>query len=341
MSSGAWQAHCPMPEGLSTPKESLSNRVSNAVRRSAAFRDVVSSAFRGLQALGVSVTPVHFYFPVPNLKTLEASKWMPSDRPGIDFDIPGALSRLSRWMAYHDEWTFSHADQPYNYHYNNGFFETVDAEIAYSIVREAKPARIIEIGGGNSTRLLATALRKNALEEHPGTLISIEPHPDPVLRKGFPGLTELAMAHVQDMPLQIFDTLEAGDILFVDSSHVVSIGSDVVHEILSILPRLKPGVIIHFHDIFLPAEYPKKFVMKNLCFWGEQYMLEAFLSFNSKFRVLWGSSAMQFHHPEVLAAAFPQWPNSFAQMPESLKIFAPTVDGESVWPCSLWVERQA
>ena len=110
---------------------------------------------------------------------------------------------------------------------------------------------------------------------------------------------------VQKVPLSVFKELEAGDILFIDSSHVVSIDSDVLFECLRILPELAPGVLIHFHDIFTPLDYPEKFVKTNLCFWGEQYMLEAFLSFNSAFRVVWSSSAMQQFHPEVLREAFP------------------------------------
>src|SRR3954470_19560608 len=101
MSSRAWHSPYPMPAGLSAPKESIADRVSNAVRRSSAVRGLVSPAFRGLHALGVSATPVHFYFPAANVSRLETGKGIsPSERPGVDYDIPGALSRLSRWMSY-------------------------------------------------------------------------------------------------------------------------------------------------------------------------------------------------------------------------------------------------
>ena len=126
---------------------------------------------------------------------------------------------------------------------------------------------------------------------------------------------------MQQVPLELFRTLEENDILFIDSSHVVSMDSDVVHECLRILPTIAPGVLIHFHDIFTPLDYPEKFVMTNLCFWGEQYLLEAFLSFNSAFEVIWASSAMQQFHPDVLRDAFPLWEGSFAKIPESLKGF--------------------
>jgi acyl carrier protein phosphodiesterase len=115
--------------------------------------------------------------------------------------------------------------------------------------------------------------------------------------------------------------------------------SDVLYELLGILPKLAPGVLIHFHDIFTPLDYPEKFVKRNLCFWGEQYLLEAFLSFNSAFKVVWSGSAMQRFHPEVLSEAFPKWEDSFTRMPSDLKMFAPSLDGKNVWPCSFWISR--
>ena len=213
--------------------------------------------------------------------------------------------------------------------------------MAYSLVRERKPRRIIEVGGGNSTRLMAAALRKNAEADAPGELATIEPEPDSLLRSGFPGFSKLIRMRVQEMPPQYFEQLEAGDILFLDSSHVVALGSDVVYEILEILPRLKPGVLVHFHDIFMPAEYPEKFVKQNLCFWGEQYMLQAFLCGNRNFRIVWSSSMMQLAYPKILRDVFSRWQGSFRSMPEKVKTFAPSFDGENVWPCSLWIEKCA
>ncbi len=311
-----------------------------AIKRSPALRAMYVKVFRAMQSLGLSVTPVHFYFPVPNLNQLRENTW--PGGPGesvVDFDTPAQLERLQSWRRFSDEWQFENPAEEFGFRLDNGFFETVDAEIAYSIVRERKPRRVFEVGGGNSTRLLATALRKNADEDSPGELVSIEPHPDELLQRGFPGLSKLLQMRVQDMPPQFFDQLEAGDVLFLDSSHVVALGSDVVFEILEILPRLKPGVIVHFHDIFMPAEYPEKFVKQNLCFWGEQYMVQAFLCGNRNFRVVWSSSMMQMTYPRTLREIFPHWQDSYRNMPEDLKTFAPTFDGDNVWPCSLWVEK--
>ena len=312
--------------------------------RSSGVRGTLSSVFRAVQgSLGVSVTPSHFYFPVPNLKALKEKDWG-ARRPclAIQFGLPKQMERLhTEVLPYAAEWTFPEGltADPYQFHFNNGFFERIDAEIAYAFVRNRKPKRVIEVGAGNTTLLLASALRKNTAEGFPGELISIEPYPVPLIRGGVPGLTQLIESPVQSVPLELFHTLRENDILFIDSSHVVSTDSDVLCECLSILPQLAPGVIVHFHDIFTPLDYPEKFVTKNLCFWGEQYLLEAFLSFNSSFDVVWSASAMQHFHPDVLRRAFPAWEDSFARMPAELKVFAPSLDGRNVWPCGFWIER--
>ena len=145
--------------------------------------------------------------------------------------------------------------------------------------------------------------------------------------------------HVQQLDLGLFETLHAGDILFIDSSHVVSTGSDVVQEYLQILPRLKPGVLVHVHDIFLPSDYPRKAVLDNLWFWSEQYLLQAFLSFNHEFEILWSASAMQLSHAGVLDECFPNWGNSYADIPVCQRRFIPTRDGNRVWPSSFWMRR--
>lgn len=305
---------------------------------------MLSSLFRALQgSLGVSVTPAHFYFPVPSLKSLEEKKW-DACRPchGLDFHLQAQIERLHNdLLPFAAEWDFHETvtRDRHEFHFNNGFFERVDAEVAYSFVRKLQPKRIIEIGGGNTTLLLAAALARNAAAGAPGTLTCIEPNPAGYLKEGLAGLTLLMEEQVQHVPVDSFRSLQANDILFIDSSHVVSMDNDVLFEVLRILPELAPGVFVHLHDIFTPLDYPRKFVMTNLCFWGEQYLLEAFLAFNASFEVVWASSAMQQFHPEVLRQAFPAWVDSFNRMPEQLKVYAPSLDSKNVWPCSFWMTR--
>lgn len=314
-----------------------------AATRAPWVRAWAAGLFRTCQKLGINVTPRHFYWPIPDLKMLARKNWTEcrlSD--GVSLQLDRQLRLLeTALLSFCSECHFPEqaTGRAHEFHFNNGFFERVDAEIAYAMVRHQMPRRIIEIGSGQSTRLMAAALRRNAEEGHRGELLAIEPHPDEVLRQGFPGLSKLAMQRVQEVPLEVFTRLKWGDILFIDSSHVVAVDSDVIHEYLRILPKLQPGVVIHVHDIFLPADYPQKFVMNNLCFWGEQYLLEAFLSYNRAFQVLWASSAMQFfHHPE-LEKNFPGWAGSYLRMPQKIRSFTPTLDGKNVWPCSFWMQK--
>lgn len=316
----------------------------SSITRNTRVRVTLSSIFQAVQdRLGVSITPSHFYFPVPNLKSFRCKDWS-ACRPthAIDFRLDEQIGRLrTELSSYISECNFSEepTDDEQEFHFNNGFFERIDAELAYAFVRQRKPRTIIEVGSGNTTRVLTAALRRNKAEGADGELISIEPYPAPFLKKGVDGLSHLLQEPVQKVPVELFRTLSENDILFIDSSHVVALDSDVLYECLRILPVLAPGVLVHFHDIFTPLDYPEKFVVTNLCFWGEQYMLEALLSFNYAFRVVWSASAMQQFHPDVLETAFPAWKGSFQRMPPELKGYAPTLDGENVWPCSFWIER--
>lgn len=314
--------------------------------RNSTVRVTLSSLFQAVQGgLGVSVVPSHFYFPVPKLKSFQGKDWSACRKcAGIDFRLNEQLERLRTAISpYSEEWTFSETPNGdwHKFHFNNGFFERVDAEVAYSFVRHRRPKRIIEIGSGNTTLVMAAALAKNRAEGFPGELISIEPYPAPFLKDGWPGVSQLIEKPVQQVPLELFRSLGKDDILFIDSSHVVSLDSDVLYECLQILPEIAPGVWIHFHDIFTPLDYPEKFVMTNLCFWSEQYMLEAFLAFNSAFKVIWAGSAMQQFHPEILSEAFPGWEGSFKRMPPDLQFYAPSLNHSNVWPCSFWIERTA
>jgi hypothetical protein len=304
---------------------------------------IIRSAFRMLQSLGISLVPNHYYWPVPDLKELEARKWPTEQFPvGVDLALEKQLDFLRSVVPeYEPEWgSPSGAIGSAGYTRGNGFFETVDAEIAYCLVRHIKPKRIIEVGGGYSSRVLAAALDKNLKADGVrGELLTIDPHPDRFPKEALSDRVRLIAASVQSIDLDIFLSLEAGDFLFLDSTHVVGIGSDVVREYLEILPRLNRGVLIHAHDIFIPSDYPQDMVLQNLSFWSEQYLLEALLTFNPRFEVLWGSSAMQGFDPEALEHAFPHWKHSYRNMARSKRRFLPSLDGDRVWPSSFWMRK--
>jgi predicted O-methyltransferase YrrM len=340
------QGRTHLPETPARAKQGLArNLIVSCARKlhdwSFAFPALVKT-FRALQGLGFNLTPNHFYWPVPDLAELEQRDWAKfSPPPGCTLDLRKQVELAWELAAhYGDECRFSSEPQEHSYHYNNGYFEAVDAEVAYCLVRHFKPARIMEIGTGYSTRVLAAALKKNSERDHlDGKLISVDPNPERFSPNGWKDMVIQISKPVQDVDVKFFDRLGSGDILFIDSSHVVGVGTDVVREYLEILPRLRPGVIVHFHDIFLPSDYPRDAVLNRLWFWSEQYLLQAFLTFNSQFEVLWASSAMHLEHPTVLEHCFPRWRSSYIEMPESKRRFVPTLDSKRVWPSSFWMRR--
>jgi hypothetical protein len=111
---------------------------------------------------------------------------------------------------------------------------------------------------------------------------------------------------VQDVPLDVFTSLEAGDILFIDSTHALRSGSDVQYEFLEILPRLAPGVLVHVHDVSLPLPYPKVYY-DTQTYWNEQYLLQAFLAYNSRFEVVWAGNYMLLNHRDAMLETFPEF----------------------------------
>jgi len=276
------------------------------------------------QRLGIHITRCHFYEPIPNTRKLDQSLWENhSELVGIDINERMQLDNLSRFKTAfkkeYDQFAREKTDIPYDYYVNNGLFESVDGEILYCMIRHFKPKKIIEIGSGYSSYLIAKTVLHNSKEydNYSCDFTTIDPYPNEILQKGFPGLSRLVAKPVQKIPLSEFEKLQENDMLLIDSSHVLKISSDVQYMFLEVLPRLNEGVIIAFHDIFLPAEYPKVWILREHFFWNEQYFLQAFLAFNDSFRVLWGGSYMHLKHSEKLKAAFPSynqeqnWPGSF------------------------------
>jgi hypothetical protein len=267
-------------------------------------------AFKALQRMGIHLVPNHFYEPVPDTRSIPEGFWNePSVLPGIDMRESAQLTLMRdfcrEYKAEFDQFQDSANVSANGFSLANGLFGPVDGEILYCMVRHFKPNRLIEVGSGNSTLISAAAIVKNSRETGvQAKLTAIEPFPNPTITKGFPGLTRLIKAPVQSVPLAEFETLDENDILFIDSSHVLKEASDVRFEYLEVVPRLKKGVVIHFHDIFLPFPYPKSWVVEDLRFWNEQYVLQAFLAFNSSFEVLWGGSYMNHGHPDALQQVF-------------------------------------
>ena len=249
---------------------------------------------------GFHATPVHFYQPIPDTRELPETLWkQPSNLVGINMNDAMQLDLLrNHFTKFREECSNFPAEPPPG---QRRPFRGVDALAAYCMVRHFQPRMIIEVGSGFSSLALGRAAANNKNS----ALICIDPFPSDFLRKGFPGLQSSIEKKIQDIDLKFFSQLQSGDILFIDSSHTVKIGGDVNYLFLEVLPRLKPGVIVHVHDIFLPFEYRRDWVLDEFRFWNEQYLLQAFLIFNSEFEVLLANSYLNHYHQEDLKAAFP------------------------------------
>lgn len=284
------------------------------------------SMFRFWQKFGVHVTPVHFYQPIPDTRSLREELWGDVEQPaGIDMRHESQLALLDRMHErYVDEWRqLRNASADGGFRLGNGRFESVDAEVYYGLIRERMPRRIIEIGSGHSTLLAlkAIAAAKASDPSYRCDLLSIDPYPPDYLAGESKSAYRQMASLVQDVPLETFDSLRENDMLFIDSSHVSCIGSDVNYEILQVLPRLAPGVLVHVHDIFIPAEYPRDWVVKHNRFWNEQYVLQAFLAFNTAFEILWAGYWMHLRCKEQLVSRIPSY------------------DPADVSPGSIWLRR--
>lgn len=277
--------------------------------RERAISTAITKTFHLWQRIGVHVTPRHFYGPVPDTRELPPALWeRGSELVGIDLRVDQQLELVrrlgSRFGAELEELPRAPSGRPGEFYLENDLFGWLDATIYHCMLREFRPQRVIEVGSGLSTLLAIRALERNDADGASGAITAIDPYPQRGLLSTLTERADVLMKRVQDVPLSRFEALEANDILFIDSSHVLKIGSDVQFLYLEVIPRLTPGVLVHAHDIFLPSEYPEDWVRHHQRFWNEQYLLQAFLSFNDVFEVVWSGSLLHRDHPEVLDAAF-------------------------------------
>jgi hypothetical protein len=252
--------------------------------------------------------PGHFYSPVVDvdeLRSQEARVWPPAPTvAGIDFNDAYHLRVLREYFpALYPEFAYPRESDgdPLHFYLDNDQFSWLDCRALFVLLRAWRPPRFVEVGSGFSTLLVADVNRRflgGSLK-----ISCIEPYPREALRSPALGLERLIERKVQEVGHEPFAELDAGDVLFIDSSHVAKTGSDVNHLCFEVLPRLKPGVRIHFHDIFLPSDYPKPWALDENRSWNEQYVLRALLMFSSCFRVLFGSSYAFAAHPVALREA--------------------------------------
>jgi hypothetical protein len=251
-----------------------------------------------------------YYSPIPDLAALSEDVWTRrAALTGVLLDATAGMAFVETELAERiGELDVPETDpgEPGVFFMRNGGFGDVDAALLYGMVRSMSPSRVIELGSGYTTLLINQACRENAAGGTSTAHEVFDPYPRPyILGEELAPPTMLAPISATDVPLSTFRALGEGDILFVDTTHTVKLASDVNFIILEVLPVLAPGVIVHFHDIFLPWEYPRMWPEEMGWYWAEQYLLQAFLAYNHDFEILVGAHIIVRDLPDRCAEVFP------------------------------------
>ena len=270
------------------------------------------------EAAGVLPVPYHFYQPV--LRSSAVPEWGAEDPlVGVDMRAGAQLRLLAELEQFAPEVVTvtrgSREADATAFDYSNVSFRSGDAEALYEMVRLFRPAKVVEVGAGHSTRMIRLALNANARDGYDCSHTVIEPYPKPWLASL--GAQAIVRETVECASMTHFENLGENDILFIDTSHVVRMGGDVQHLYLRVIPSLRPGVIVHMHDIFLPRGYPREWLADQKKFWTEQYLLQAFLAFNSQFEVLLALAFLSYNHAAALCRACPVYATEPGRLPGS------------------------
>jgi hypothetical protein len=260
---------------------------------------------RVLRVVGLLPIRDHYYEPLINPNTLRYPLNTERELCGIDLNVTEQLDLLERFSFQAELEKFPrNSTERLEFFYHNASFESGDAEFYYSIIRLFRPKKIIEVGSGHSTLMALNAINMNRQvdPEYRCELICVEPYEQPWLERL--GVTVLR-SRVEELGYELFESLGENDILFIDSSHVIRPQGDVLFETLELFPRLRPGVLLHVHDIFTPRDYLKTWVVDEVKLWNEQYLLEAFLSVNSEFKIIGALNYLKHNYPRELAARLP------------------------------------
>ena len=278
--------------------------------RSALAIRAYRGARRAAERVGIQFLVKSFYSPIPDLRALPAGVFeRRSPLRGLELRLDRQVALVEDELApYLAEFEPPErpTGRPGEFHLANGSYPPVDADLLYALVRYLKPRRVLELGSGHSTLVTCMAAAANGRQGYPTRVECFDPHPS-VVSADTPGVARLEPVPAQEVPLAEFQALAAGDVLFVDTTHTVKVGSDVNFVVLDVLPLLARGVVVHFHDVFLPREYPRTWVEDLGLVWAEQYLLQAFLAMNPGYEVLLSAGALAEEHPDVLGAAVRSW----------------------------------
>lgn len=257
------------------------------------------------------VAPGHFYSPIPDVADVESRAAALFDRsaralPGVAIDAASQLRLVERLAPLYPSIGFPDRPQPgHRYHLDNEYFSYGDGIVLNLLLRHLRPRRVVEIGSGYSSaamldtndRFLGGAVEFTFVEPFPERLMGL-------LSEADKRQARIEVKPVQAVDAAVFESLAAGDILFIDSSHVAKIGSDVLHLVFEVLPRLAAGVVVHFHDVPWPFEYPRRWFDDGRA-WNEAYLLRAFLQYNAAFEILYFNAFVAEHHADTLRRYLP------------------------------------
>jgi predicted O-methyltransferase YrrM len=288
----------------------LGTRVANAARERRPRRSAGSNE----EPVRTRFPIGHYYSPAPDPRDLAAEPrrsqiWPPTPREtvGIDWRDAEQVELCRQVFARQERLAFAAEEtgDPTVYFTSNDQYPALDAWLLEGMLRHLRPSRMIEVGSGYSTLVTARVNREHL--DGRMRFTCIEPYPREFLTQGVPGVTDLRVEKVQDTPLEVFDDLGDGDVLFIDTSHTVKTGGDVPWLFGEVLPRLRPGAVAHVHDVFLPGDYPQPWVLDGWG-WNEVYLVRAFLAFNDEFEILAGAQYLHQRHRDLLLEAFPGLP---------------------------------
>ena len=236
----------------------------------------------------------HYYSPIPTQEEIIKyinRKTLPEKLPEVNLNKNFQYEILNEYYKFYNDLSFPEKkSKNYRYYYNNDWFSYSDAIFLYSFLRKNKPKKIIEIGSGFSTAVILDTV-EFFFSYYPEITL-IEPYPqrlNKLLKSEDKKYIKLFPKKIQDISLDLFNILESGDFLFIDSSHVLKCGSDLQLIFFEILPYLPSGIFVHFHDIFYPFEYPEEWLMEGR-YWNENYFLRAFLAYNSQWSIYFFNS---------------------------------------------------
>ncbi len=286
----------------------------SAIKKLPIINDFVSERDRLLSELKVLkrfAPPGHFFSPIPSLDEIRKDESrifesVPREIIGVDLHEAEQLILLHELALYYQEMPFrSHKIEGLRYYFENPAYSYSDAIILHCMIRYLKPKRILEVGSGFSS---CVTLDTNELFYNDSISTTfIEPYPRllmSLVKEKDKERVRLLPYRLQDVDISEFEALGENDILFIDSTHVSKVNSDVNRIFFEILPRLSPGVYIHFHDIFYPFEYPKEWVYEGRA-WNEAYMLRTFLQYNSAFRIVLMNTFMERYHESFFHERMP------------------------------------